>query len=95
MFEMTANGILLGPKNQKLAFWGFLEIFDLKLKVLRMKTQCVKSSCQKFVSSVLSSGNQCPKTLYFKQFTYINVHLFKVFQHHLEFMFTNVKFEKS
>ena len=42
-------------------FLGFVEIFGLKLKELRMKTKCVSKF---FASSEFTSDNQCPNSIF-------------------------------
>ena len=58
--------------NQKSVFRGFVDLFSLELKVLRMKTKCVSKF---FISSVFTSESQCPKIPYFGLLTYINKQL--------------------
>ena len=64
MFGTVANGTLPGRKyncsllKSKSAFWGFVEIFGLLLKVLHMKTNSVSKF---FTSSVFLSNKQCLK----------------------------------
>ena len=64
-FGTVENGILpyLQPakiKHQHLG--GFVEVFSLELKVLRMNTKCVSKI---FISSVFISDKQCLKIQYF------------------------------
>ena len=50
---------LCSPLNQKPAFYGFIESFDLELKVMRMKNKCVSRF---LISSMFTSDSQYPTT---------------------------------
>ena len=64
MFSTVANelcraaNIFAAHCNEKSAFWGFVGIFGLYLKVLHMKTKYVSKF---LISRVFTSDKQCPK----------------------------------
>ena len=69
---LAANYIIVARKNRKSAFLGFVETFSLELKALWMRTKYVSNFS---ISSMFTSGSECPTNRYFGQLTYLYVQL--------------------